>query len=154
MLFFVDTCFLVALYDKNDDNHDSACDIWKILLEKKMIKGYNNFFMSDYILTEMFHRLQTTIGFRETLNCFYKITKTGHVVKAFYPETIEKAIKLKLLPFCNHKTKKPRIGLVDATSLVIMEENNIHNIISFDEHFKNIPFVFPIYDTHQLKCLI
>lgn len=105
MLFFVDTCFLVALYDKNDNNHDSACDIWKILSEKKMIKGYNNFYLSDYILTEVFHLLQNAIGFRETLNCFKKISKSGNVVKVFYPETIEKAINLKLLPFCNHKTK-------------------------------------------------
>lgn len=154
MLFFVDTCFLVALYDKNDNNHDSACDIWKILSEKKLIKDYTNFYMSDYILTEMFHLLQNSIGFRETLDCFTKISKSGNVVKVLYPETIEKAINLKLLPFCNRKTKKPRIGLVDATSLIIMEEYNINYIISFDEHFKNIPFVFPVCDTQQLKCLI
>lgn len=153
MLFFVDTCFLVALYNKNDNNHDSACSIWKILLEKKLIKGYNNFYMSDYILTEVFHLLQNTIGFEETLNRFNKISKSGNIVKVLYPETIKKAINLKLLPFCNHRTKKPGIGLVDATSLIIMEEYKINYIISFDEHFKNFPFVFPICDTNQLRGL-
>jgi len=153
MFFFVDTCFWVALHDKKDNNHNSACDIWKILSEKKMIKGYANFYISDYVITEVFHLLQNSIGFKETLNCFDKISKNCNVVKILYPETIQKAIKLKLIPLCNHKTKKPNIGLVDATSLIIMEENNINYIISFDDHFKNIPLVFQIFESQQLKNL-
>jgi len=154
MHFFADACFLVAMHDKTDNEHNEACDIWNKLSEKKMIKGYNNLFVSDYILIEVFHRLQKRISFTETLNCYNKITENCNIVKVVYPDTIKKAIELKLRPFCSHKTKKPKIGLVDATSLIIMEENTINYIISFDDHFKNIPFIFRIYNAIQLNNFI
>jgi predicted nucleic acid-binding protein len=151
MHFFADACFLIAMHDKTDNEHNEACDIWNKLFKNKMIKGYNNLFMSDYILIEVFHRLQKKISFIETLNCYDKITENCNIVKVAYPETIKNAIELKLRPFCSHKTKKPKIGLTDATSLVIMEEKNINYIISFDDHFENIPFIFRIYNADQLN---
>lgn len=154
MFFFADACFLVALHHDKDNNHDEACEIWNKLLEKKMIVGYDNLCTTDYIIAEVFHILQNKIGFTKTLEHYNAISKNCNVVKVSYPETFQKAIDSKMRPFCNRKTKKPEIGLVDAISLIMMDKNKINYIISFDGHFKNIPLIFTIYDVQQLKSLI
>lgn len=154
MFFFADACFLVALHYDKDNNHDEACEIWNKLFEEKMIVGYDDLYTTDYIITEVFHILQNQIGFTKTVEHYNAISKNCNVVKVSYPETVQKAIDLKMRPFCNRKTKKPEIGLVDATSLIMMEECQLNYIISFDRHFKNIPLVFTIYNAQQLKSLI
>ncbi len=154
MQFFLDACFLIALYNKKDNYHDTANAIYSSLSEMRSVKCSRDLYVTDYIITEVFHGLQRKVGIARTLEHFNEISKSYNVVRVSYPETVDKAIKLKLLPFCSHKTKEPRFGLVDAISLIIMDENKIHNIISFDGDFKNLPFVFQIDNASQLESLI
>lgn len=154
MDFFVDTCFFVALEDETDNNHSSAVEIWNKMLESKLIKGYQNFFISDYIIAEIFQNLQNRIGFSKTKNIHEKICSSCNILKVSYPETIDKAIKCNLTPYCNSKTKKPSMGLIDATSLALMDDHKLPYIISFDSHFENVPLVVNISNLENLDFFI
>ena len=123
------------------------------MIEKKIIEGYTDLYLSDYVLTEIIHSLQNKIRFKDTIKCYEKIVEKCNIVKVIYPETVKKAIYFKLSAFCNRNTGKPKFGIVDATSLIIMEESSLNYIISFDKHFKDIPLIHTIYEVNHLNGL-
>jgi predicted nucleic acid-binding protein len=67
---------------------------------------------------------------------------------------VDDAFNIKLKSYINHRTHKPKMGIVDATSLVVMDEKNIKYIISFDGDFDNIPFIFPINSKEMIDSTI
>lgn len=142
--FFADTSFLVALEYNKDNHHKEAIKILNKLYERKLINDYKDFYVTDYVIAEVFHTLQEKVNLQKALECYTKISQQCQIRKVSYPETIQKAINSKLMVFCNRKSGKPNMGLTDATSLVAMEESRIPYIISFDEHFVNIPLIHAI----------
>src|SRR5208283_3499225 len=104
---------------------------------------------TDYILIEVFQTLQNKIGFKKTKEVHANLIegcKLQHISTAI----INDAIHQKLLPSCNHSTKQPKIGLVDGTSLIVMDEHDIPRIISFDDHFDSIPLIKRIYSVETI----
>ncbi len=142
MLFFADSGFFIALNHPKDNNHPASEEIWNYLSEKE--QGLQSLCVTDYVLIEVFQTLQNKIGFKKTKEIHQNLINNcvlQHITRA----TITDAIHKKLLPSCNHSTKEPRIGLVDGTSLVVMERRKIPLIISFDDHFDSIPLIKRIY---------
>ncbi|AGB03430.1 type II toxin-antitoxin system VapC family toxin [Methanoregula formicica] len=149
MLFFADSCFFIGLHYDKDNNHDAAEAIWNHLIQEQMIDGLNSFLVTDYILIEVFQTLQNKIGFKKTKDIHGSLIegcKLQHITR----EMIDNAIHQKLLPSCNHSTKKPKIGLVDGTSLIVMDQQDIPRIISFDDHFDSIPLIKRIYSVETI----
>ena len=135
---FVDSGFFIGFKDQRDSLHDNACSIWDELINKDLISGFEDLYISDYIIIEAFHKLQKGIKFLKTVEHYeeeLKCCKIYHIS----PEDVEDAIHTKLKPFCNHSDGNPKIGLVDATSLQIMEKLEIGHILSFDDGFDNRP---------------
>jgi predicted nucleic acid-binding protein len=149
MFFFADSCFFIGLHYDKDNNHNAAEEIWSHLVGEKMIDGLNSFLVTDYILIEVFQTLQNKIGFKKTKEIHQNLVNNC-VLQHITATTITKAIHNKLLPSCNHSTKEPRIGLVDGTSLVVMERRKIPLIISFDDHFDSIPLIRRIYSVETI----
>jgi predicted nucleic acid-binding protein len=151
--FFADSSFLVALAFDSDNRHNDAKNIYDQLHERSLINEFQNFCVTDYVIAEVFQLLQKKIGFSETVQYYTQIVQQCQIKKVSYPETIEKAIKSKLQPFCNKKSGKPNIGLVDATSLVAMDESGIPYIISFDDHFLDLPLIHTINKTESINVI-
>jgi predicted nucleic acid-binding protein len=46
------------------------------------------------------------------------------------------------------------MGLIDATSLALMDDHKLPYIISFDSHFENVPLVVNISNLENLDFFI
>lgn len=147
---FADSGFFIGFKDEKDSHHANACSIWDELINKDLISGFEDLYISDYIIIEVFHKLQKGIKFLRTMEHYeeeLKCCKIHHIS----PKDVEDAIHTKLKPFCNHRIGNPKIGLVDATSLQIMEKLKIGHILSFDGGFDRRPMCTRIGDTNAIK---
>src|SRR5882672_2889257 len=111
---FADACYLIGLQHKDDDNHKAAKALAKELASQKI--GTKNFVVTDYILIEVFHRLQDKVGYSDALKFHQQLLKesTLHLVDR---AILDEAVKSKLTPFVDEATARPPIGIADATSL-------------------------------------
>jgi len=133
---FTDSNFLIALAHAGDQYGVAARSIESALRTKNV--RFQDFLLSDYILIEVFHKLQGAIGFAPTLTFHRRLLNEARI-RPLGRNDLDKAIATKLQPFLNARTAQPPIGLVDATSLVVMEREKVPRIVSFDEGFDNIP---------------
>lgn len=149
MKLFADSGFLIGLIHEEDDYHDIASAIWDELIENRIISGYDDLWITNFIIIEIFHNLQRNILFRETIRHYYELQRCK-----FYQikkQQVDEAIRTKLRPFCNHLTGNPSIGLVDATSLYVMDKVKVPYILSFDEGFDHYPFSPRIGDVRDVE---
>lgn len=143
--FFADSSFLTGLMSDEDDYSQDANDLFEYIKENRLVSSISDFQISNYIIVEVIHNLIDQHVKISDIKRHYeelKGCKTFHVK----PRDIDYAFTNKLAHFCNHRTQEPRIGIVDATSLVVMEKKRINYIISFDGDFKDLPLVSQISD--------
>jgi len=138
MKLFADSGFIIGLLHERDDYHVAASAIWKELIESEIVSGYSDLWITNYIMVEIFHHLQKNILFRETFRHYNELQECK--LYQIKKQQIDDAIRTKLRPFCNHHTGNPTIGLVDATSLYVMDIVKVPYILSFDEGFDHYPF--------------
>ena len=136
--FFADSSFLIGLFDDKDNFHAEANNILTELLNSGLLSNPLELYVSNYIIAEVFHRLQEKIGFNRTSQIYEELKRYRlyHVKQ----KDVDNAILTKLRPFCNKTTGNPKFGLIDATSLEIMNKFNIHYIIADDDGFDGLPF--------------
>jgi predicted nucleic acid-binding protein len=138
MKLFADSGFIIGLIHQRDEHHDSAIELWNELTKKKIVEGYEDLWVTNYIMVEIFHNLQKNILFRETFRQYNELQRCK-----FYQikkQQVDDAIRTKLQPWCNRNTGNPSIGLVDATSLYVMDIVKVPYILSFDSGFDHYPF--------------
>ena len=93
--------------------------------------------MLDETITLLFKRLPFTTA-KGSLAMIDKAIKEGYLqIEWITPERFEKAKRLRL----KYKDK-PKISFTDLTSMVIMKELGIKDIISGDEHFEHVGMGF------------
>ncbi|CAD6492812.1 MAG: hypothetical protein LAKADJCE_00372 [Candidatus Argoarchaeum ethanivorans] len=149
VVLFADSCFLMGLRDLKDQYHKVSIKIYDQLNKDGIIKESKDVVVTDYVLVEVFQGLQSHAGF-EIANIAYKEMNENYKVQKVTESVIQKAITKKLRPFLNHRTNQPPIGLVDAVSLVTMDNLDIQWIISFDGGFDKIPLTKRIFDESSL----
>lgn len=136
--FFADSDFLTGLMVTRDSRAQKSIDIFKYLQKKDIISDVYDFHISNYIIMEVAHNLLgKNVPFSEVKKHYDKMMECN--VFHIKPKEIKEAFNTKLMPFCNHRTGNPPIGIVDATSLVVMDKKRINYIISFDEGFDKLP---------------
>lgn len=139
--FFADSDFLTGFFAEGDNRCDSAHSIFEYLEENNLISELYDLHISNYIIMEVLHNLKgKNIPFNQITE-IYEELKQCNVFHIKIKE-IDQAFREKLSPFCNHRTQNPPIGIVDATSLVVMDKKRIGAIISFDEGFDSLPDIF------------
>ena len=140
--FFADSDFLTGLFVRRDSRHTMSEKIFNYLQQNELISGLSDLHISNYIIVEVIHNLQgKQIPYVKIIE-HYKTLNHCHVFHV-KPKEIEQAFQTKLAPYCNHRTHNPPpIGLVDATTLVVMDKKRINSLISFDEGFDKIPDIF------------
>jgi|WetSurMetagenome_2_1015567.scaffolds.fasta_scaffold31176_2 predicted nucleic acid-binding protein len=144
---FADSGFFIGLIAENDDHHQESEDIFQHLKDTHLISDLNDLYITNYIIMEVLHGLaKKGLQFDQMVVTYEKL-KLCHL-RNVRPNHIDEAIKNKL-QFRNRKSNKAKIGFVDATSLVIMDKQNIDCIISFDSDFDNLPeFYTRIYNNN------
>ena len=124
---FIDTNVFVALRDTNDSTHQKALEIAKTLKEKTV-----RFYTSSDIIGETLTVLSRKLGKAIALD-WYKDLQKSDIREIFVDETIHQKARSLF-----NKTRPKNISFIDCSSVVIMRENRIRFIFSFDEDFKSL----------------
>lgn len=133
---FFDTWGWVAIANKEDNYHRKAFSFYKDYLLKK-----GQPVTTDYVLSETITLLRTrtdvggVIIFIDAIN--NAITNGKIILKRIDDKRWQKTWSL-----CKKYKDKPDISFVDFSSITVMKELNIREILTKDKHFENIGMGF------------
>ena len=124
---FVDTSFVVALVNKNDQNHRLALDLSRQLTGQGLVT-------TDAILLEIGNALSRNFK-RQSVEIIGNFLTSDDVrVIHLHPPLFRKAFEL-------YKSHSDKIwGLIDCVSFVVMKEIGIIDALSADKHFEQAGF--------------
>jgi len=129
MKYFLDTSFVIALFNKNDKFHRKGIDL------QKSFTDADNFVLSDAIILEIANSLSHPT-FRQDIVAFIKAIRKNDnfIIYPINPEIIDKGLKI-------YSTYKDKYwGLVDCISFSLMKNENISLALTTDNHFKQAGF--------------
>jgi len=132
----VDTWGWLSLRDRSESCHDDVKEFYCRFREQRGI-----IFTSDYVMDEtitlLFKRLQFASA-RESLAGIEKAVEEGYLLMERIDNVrFEKARELRL-----KYQDKPGISFTDFTSMVVMNELGIRDIVTHDEHFQHVGMGF------------
>jgi uncharacterized protein len=131
-LTFMDTSFLIALVDKDDDLHEEAR-----LIFEKVIKDKYSILISDAVLIE-FGNSFSSIGWRQIA---YKwISQILESEEFFEVIDLDRRTFKESLELFGSRVDK-QWSLCDCISFVIMKNKNVTEALYFDHHFQQAGFV-------------
>jgi predicted nucleic acid-binding protein len=133
---FIDTWGWLTLRDRDETRHGDVKEFYQQLRD-----GNEMIYTSDYVLDEtitlVFKRLPFKTA-KESLAKLDKAIEQGYLqVEWVTPERFEKAKILRL-----KYQDKPKISFTDLSSMVVMEELGLKDIITGDEHFEHVGMGF------------
>ena len=123
MKIFLDTSFIVAFVNDNDSLHEKA-------LELKDIFQNNDCYISNLIIREIVTVIGNRIDTETAINTYNIIINLctileEHEIREFNNKVME------LYEIFNNK-----LSFVDCSNIVLMRENTIKQILTFDKQFK------------------
>lgn len=127
-MIILDSSFIVAYKIENDFHHQKAIEIMKGIVAGK----YGEVYVTDYIFDE-----SVTIVFGKTKKLEGAINTGNGLIKS------SKILRIDAATFDNawslfKRQKNTKFSFTDCTTLIVMDENRIKNIATFDEDFKKI----------------
>jgi predicted nucleic acid-binding protein len=133
---FIDTWGWLTLRDRKEYRHQEVKNSYSRFRDQK-----GTIYTSDYVLDEtitlLYRRLSLKIA-KESLENIDKALKEGYLQMVWItPERFEKAKELRL-----KFQDKPNISFTDFSSMVVMKELNIKDIITEDDHFEHVGMGF------------
>ena len=139
MKVFIDTWGWLTLRDRDESRHEDVKAFYRQFRNQNGI-----IYTSDYVLDEtitlVFKRLPFKTA-KESLTKIDKAIEEGYLqVEWVTLERFEKAKGLRL-----KYQDKPKISFTDLTSMVVMKELGVMDIITGDEHFVHVGMGFRKY---------
>jgi predicted nucleic acid-binding protein len=132
---FVDTWGWLALADRNDARHGLAADYYR-----ERSKLSRHVVTSNFVLDELLTLLFLRLPFAEAAKFANAILASSAVTTELVtPERFKMAMGLRL-KFAD----KPRISFTDLTSMVIMKDLGISEVLTADRHFVQVGMGFHI----------
>ena len=136
MKLLVDTWGWLTLRDRRERWHDEVNAFFQDFLDQ-----HGMIYTTDYILDETFtmlyRRLPLSLA-KESVELMDKSISQGYVILEWIiPSRFEKAKQLRI-----QFHDKPTISFTDLTSMVVMKDLNINQILTEDEHFLQIGMGF------------
>jgi len=126
---FLDTSFLFAYYNIDDEDHEEAMFLLNELSESNMIC-----FISDYVFDELLTLLSSRVGKSRAIKLCNDIIddmKDGFLILVYIDnEIFTDALRI----FIQFDDKD--WSFTDCTSYIIIKRDGIDKAISFDEHFR------------------
>ena len=126
---FLDTSFLFAYYNADDEDHELALDLIKDMVNNKV-----DIIISDYIFDELITLLLARTNKSmaiEVCNKLIKEIKSGNIELNYVDnEIFMEALNI----FIHFKDKK--WSFTDCTSYAIIKNANITKAVAFDRHFR------------------
>ncbi|MBN1671528.1 MAG: PIN domain-containing protein [Kiritimatiellae bacterium] len=128
MSCFVDTSALLAVLDRDDDNHAKAKRGWQRLLAAK-----EPLVTTSYVLVETFAILQHRIGLAaaRTLNDdIYPILTVDWIGQTLHEKGAGSVLA----------SGRRKLSLVDCVSFDVMRQRGLRRVFAFDKHFSEQGF--------------
>ena len=131
MSVFVDTSFLVALLDEDDERAGEAAGAWRRLATRR-----TRVLTSNYVVLESCAVAQRRLGLPAVRRLVRQllapvtvewITRSDH----------EAALEALLL------AGRPGLSMVDCTSFELMHRLDVGECLAFDDHFAELGFLAP-----------
>lgn len=147
MRIFVDSNYLCTLHNPEDSQHQKAKKIASFLKKKNPELFISNFIFLEAVtvISQRVNRREAILLGRYLLN--KEIIKIIHLTPALNGQTWETFQKI----------KNKNMSFVDASILVLINEEGIDYLLTFDqEHFKNLRKIyhFKIFPSDQDNFLI
>lgn len=129
---FIDTSAFLALEDKSDAHHEAA----RRFQREMRLHGPCEIFTSAYVLDETLTLIRRRLGIQPSIT-FAKNIRSSRITKVIWSsqELEQKALDL----FERYADKT--FSLTDCMSFLIMQEQDIQEAFSFDDHFSQMGFL-------------
>ena len=135
-MLFVDTWGWVVLHNKRETKHDEV----KAFYRQYRLSGAN-IYTTDYVLDEtltlLFRRLPSDLA-KTSMKSINDAIEQGYLHLEWMSAPRFEEAKVLRLRFDD----KPRISFTDLTSMVVMKELGVKDIITGDEHFEHVGMGF------------
>jgi len=130
---FVDTSAFAALADKNDDNHTRAVEF------NHQVKGIT-LVTTNYVLDELYTLLLINVGYTKTVQFKKKIDFliTKNILRIIW---ISEVIATQTWQIFEQYNTDKQWSFTDCTSYVVMKEQSITEVFTFDRHFSQMGLI-------------
>ncbi len=136
MKLFIDTWGWIVLRNKRESRHAEVLEFYSAWSKQKGI-SYTTDYVLDETFTLLFRRLRVDDA-KESVNAIDKGIERGYIrLERITAERFEKAKRLRM-----RFQDKPAISFTDFTSMVVMLELGIRDILTGDEHFTQVGMDF------------
>lgn len=136
MKLFIDTWGWLTLRDKRESRHSEVNNFYRNFRRRRGT-AYTSDYVLDETITLLFRRLPSSSA-KESLKSIQQAAATGYLrLEWITPERFEKAKELR-----DKFQDKPRISFTDLTSMVVMAERGITEILTEDDHFLHVGMGF------------
>ncbi|MEA1906867.1 MAG: PIN domain-containing protein [Euryarchaeota archaeon] len=129
MAVFIDTGAFMAYRNKKDVYHSEADD----LLRRALQMEFGSIFTTDFIYDETLTLAMVRTGNKNVAKDISEVMLSPRIEMIIIDNTIlNKARELFFRLF------DKRVSFTDATTMAVMQQENIGKIITFDSHFKGM----------------
>ena len=136
MAIFIDTWGWLTLRDRREARHGEVDRFYREVRHRR-----DRVYTSDYVLDEtitLFFRRLTSARAEESLQYIQQAIANGYLrLEWITSQQFETAIELRY-----RFQDKPRISFTDLTSMVVMSEQRIEEILTEDDHFLHVGMGF------------
>ena len=128
MKLFVDTWGWVAVADRSDPGHDAATEIFR------RARRSGGAITSNFILDETFTLLFKRRPFADAWHFTTSIVQSPFIdIQEVTPARFSRTIELR-----EQFSDKPRISFTDLSTMAIMRELGVTDILTADRHFTHV----------------
>lgn len=127
---FVDTSAWVALFVKNDEEHQRAVSLFERIKSLKSV-----LYTSDYVFDETLTTILVRGSYRQSLLAGEALLNSNVIkILPVSSEYFQEAWKL------YQKYRDKQFSFTDVTSFAIMRDMEINKVFAFDNHFSQAGF--------------
>lgn len=123
MTVFVDTSAFYALFDRNDNRHTQAQNIWRETLDSATL-----LLTSNYVLLELSALLQRRFGMEAIRDVEERLVPVLTVT--WVSDELHRRGVAMLLA-----ANRRQLSLVDCVSFAVCRQSGVHTVFAFDAHF-------------------
>lgn len=123
-MIFVDSSWIIALADEDDQNHDRAVRLLPSLDPKQMV--------SDLVLSESVSWVGAHLGYRSAQEVFENLFQNPSIKVLFLNKRLAQRSALTYAKY------RGKLSFADAVSVRLMQDGKVHEIASFDSDFDGV----------------
>lgn len=136
MSLFVDTWGWLKIRDRRESGHEEVSSYFQKALQKK-----RSVYTTDYVLTETLTLLFKRLPFEKAWEGYRKIGSARRndylEVQWIGRDRFDRALRLR-----RRYSDKPDISFTDLTSIIVMHELDLQDVLTGDAHFEQVGMGF------------